>query len=238
MAKLTHSQETVLESLQRSDKAWRLGKLSAFETAKREAAQAVQALLSQRDLDIRLALMAGIPKAQVGRRGLGTTSPAAISDSLARTEVFAKNIEARVTTRYQWVTTDENQPYLNGGMGMGKIERLHVTMSGPDYDTFIRESLEDKMVNPKRLDVWTDMTEHDFDVDEQGTIGYLGTPGKLFWNALISFMFTDGAEELAEWRENNPHTVYPGNFPQVQAEVAAPKERKTMSFSKVLEEGA
>ena len=241
MAIISARQEAYLLVFEKSYQVYRQAKLTIEARLQAQMDLELGLLRTEASKDGNRAVAEGIPITRLGdkgRNGMSTKSFNTIRTFLDLTkDVFEGEADALAVPRCQWVTTDENQPYLNGGMGMGKVERLHVTMSGPDYDTFVRESLRDKLVHPKRVDVWTDMTEHTFDMLQDGTVGHVGVHGDLYWHALFAFPLEQGADELAEWLESNPHTVYPGNFPEEAVEVAAPKERKTMSFSKVLEEG-
>ena len=245
MARTTPAQDAILKALDGFDNAWRMKKRDAKMEARIIVERAISATLAQRDMYVRIAIEAGIPKSQIGERGLHTTSPSAIVESLARTADNAVQIATSVVPRFEWVTTEEKQPYLNGGVGMGTVEKLHVTMSGPDWDQFVADCLRDKTVHPKRVAAWGDKTEHTFLIDEAGTVGYLCTPDPPHSEALFSFLELEAGDELADWLEANPHTVYEGNFYEpseeearlMGAEPTAPKERKAMNFSKVLEDG-
>lgn len=86
---LTPKQDMHLANVKRADKAWRNAKSEAASRAQILAAEEIDAYASVRDREVRLALEAGVPKLRIGQYGLGTKSPSAVSESLARTERLA-----------------------------------------------------------------------------------------------------------------------------------------------------
>lgn len=89
MTKLNSEQERLLNELRKADIAWRNAKEDAFTRAQQIADREVTGVLAVRDQLVRKAVEAKIPKLQIRLRGLGTTSPHTLDESLERTSLTA-----------------------------------------------------------------------------------------------------------------------------------------------------
>jgi hypothetical protein len=84
--KLNLAQAAHVARVRAADFAWRNARFGAAARAKIVAEKEVAGFLAARDLEVRLAFEAGVPKSQIGKDGLSTTSPVTLEESLARTE--------------------------------------------------------------------------------------------------------------------------------------------------------
>jgi hypothetical protein len=87
---LSPIQSERLSAVKRTNRAWRNAKRDANERAKIIAAREIADYQIAMDIQVRRALNAGVPKAQIGSTGLGTSSPKTVADSLERTAGLAR----------------------------------------------------------------------------------------------------------------------------------------------------
>lgn len=84
--KLSASQQAALDRVSATDSQCREVKLTFESAVKQELAIRLSYLQRDRDVAVRSAFELGVPKSQIGKFGLRTTSPNTVNDSLARTE--------------------------------------------------------------------------------------------------------------------------------------------------------
>ena len=89
MTQLTPEQQELSRIVKMQDTAWRAAKDVAKIEARMLVEERVKDSLTRRDVAIRRAIIGGVPKSQLCVDSLGTRSPTAITDSLARTEHLA-----------------------------------------------------------------------------------------------------------------------------------------------------
>jgi hypothetical protein len=82
---LNPKQEMHVRNVRAANVAWRAAKIEAGARARVIAAREVSDYLLAMDREVRLALEAGVPRVQIFRDGLKTSSPNALRESLDRT---------------------------------------------------------------------------------------------------------------------------------------------------------
>lgn len=82
--KLTAAQQVKLDYVREVDQSWRLAKEHARIEAMREADRKIEQHAAVRDRAVLEAVLAGVPKASVGRDGLNTSNPNTVYDILKR----------------------------------------------------------------------------------------------------------------------------------------------------------
>ncbi len=110
--RLDANQQAKLRAVAEADDAWRHAKKHALQEAKKIAAEKVAQYLYVRDVAIRDAIDAGVPKVLVGEDGIGNSNPYAIRDALER--VGVKEVVEVDPGRFFWgeiLAADENWVY-------------------------------------------------------------------------------------------------------------------------------
>jgi hypothetical protein len=79
-------QQLHLRNVHTTNTAYRNAKRDALLRAKEIAAEEIAGYLNARNLEVRLAYEAGIPKSQIGREGMGTSDPKTVEDALNATQ--------------------------------------------------------------------------------------------------------------------------------------------------------
>lgn len=132
---LDHEQQKKLRYVADADDAWRKAKKYEYERARKQAEDRIAQFAWTRDRAVFDAVQAGIPKAVIGRDGLGTTNPYAVNEAYNRavestpetpvelpktpTDQFAWGKVLAFDERwvYGWVTDTESPGVITGSMG-------------------------------------------------------------------------------------------------------------------------
>jgi hypothetical protein len=131
MANLTPEQAAALAYVNETDDRWRAAKVNA----KRRAAELVERELAQfaaaRDNAVWEAIELGVPKRQVGQKGLKTTSPNTINDIYNRAQAAQGVVEVQLASKpvpeYQW--SSRHIAPVSG------LPYWYLLIDGDDYET-------------------------------------------------------------------------------------------------------
>jgi hypothetical protein len=94
MTKLSPKQEMILRAVATAQKALRDAKHDALKRAQQIAEHEVEEFSRARDHAVKIALDAGVPKAQIGRIGLGTTDHNTMKRIIARVTDVERLVKA------------------------------------------------------------------------------------------------------------------------------------------------
>jgi hypothetical protein len=92
--RLNDHQIRLLTQVAQADQHLRISKISAQAMAKLYKGDLLAPHLRTVDLAVRVAFNAGVPSVRICQEGLGTKSPSAVKESLARTAGFVRATEA------------------------------------------------------------------------------------------------------------------------------------------------
>ena len=126
---LTSQHETHLRMVKTANAAWREAKAFAKARAKILAEKEVASFLYSMDLAVRRAHDAGVPNVQIREQGLGTTSPASVLDSLARSEGMAGQIDGAAPDAVERFT-------LRPQPDWPLVKIITVTLAGAGWEAF------------------------------------------------------------------------------------------------------
>lgn len=116
--KLNDAQEALLAKIREASEKHKVAKLVEYERARREADERILATLVERDKLVSLGAAAGIPLAQIGKRGMGTSNHGQVREALAHGARFleASVGEPEQVGPYTWDPSDSRLTvYLSQG---------------------------------------------------------------------------------------------------------------------------
>ena len=97
MTKLANSAKAALDTVQEKHLAYTIAKTTIEQELKRELHHRLASIRQERDMAIRLAADAGVPKTQLGK-AIGTSNYKTIQDILASVESVAPSVEVNGIT--------------------------------------------------------------------------------------------------------------------------------------------